>query len=64
LEHQVSFESELSVGSEHKKKGTDIIPDKRRLSLLINMASKREIVLPEFQRNFVWRRDDICAYYR
>jgi len=37
----------------------DIIPDKKRLSLLVNMASKGEIVLPEFQRNFVWRRDDI-----
>lgn len=37
----------------------DIIPDKKELSLLVNMASKGEIVLPEFQRNFVWRRDDI-----
>ena len=37
----------------------DIIPDKKRLSLLVDKASKGEIVLPEFQRNFVWRRDDI-----
>jgi len=39
----------------------DITPAKKRLSLLMDMASKGEIVLPEFQRNFVWRRDDITA---
>lgn len=37
----------------------DIIPDKKQISLLVDMASKGGIVLPEFQRNFVWRRDDI-----
>ena len=34
-------------------------PDNQQLLDLINYARKGKIVLPQFQRNFVWGRDDI-----
>ena len=37
----------------------EITPDKRRLVDLVEKAESGEIMLPEFQRNFVWSRDDI-----
>ena len=37
----------------------DISTDKKELVDLVKKAEKGEIVLPEFQRNFVWGRDDI-----
>ncbi|MGC7847672.1 GmrSD restriction endonuclease domain-containing protein [Desulforudis sp. 1088] len=37
----------------------DITPDKKRLLDLVERARSGEIVLPEFQRNFVWTRDDV-----
>lgn len=37
----------------------DITPDKKGLMLLVDKATAGQIVLPEFQRNFVWGRDDI-----
>lgn len=37
----------------------DITPDKKRLLDLVNRAQSGEIALPEFQRNFVWTRDDV-----
>ena len=37
----------------------EITPDKKGLMGLVRRASDGEIVLPEFQRNFVWSRDDI-----
>lgn len=36
-------------------------PDNQELLDLINFARKGKIVLPQFQRNFVWGRDDITA---
>ncbi|MFC2172116.1 DUF262 domain-containing protein [Acidobacteriota bacterium] len=37
----------------------EITPDTKNLLDLVNKASTGEIVLPQFQRNFVWSRDDI-----
>ena len=37
----------------------DITPDKKELLPLVKKAAAGEILLPEFQRNFVWGRDDI-----
>ncbi|MFZ5898141.1 MAG: GmrSD restriction endonuclease domain-containing protein [Bacillota bacterium] len=37
----------------------DITPDKKRLLDLVERARSGEIALPEFQRNFVWTRDDV-----
>lgn len=37
----------------------DITPDKKRLLDLVGRARSGEIALPEFQRNFVWTRDDV-----
>jgi len=37
----------------------EITPDKKSLMGLVRRASNGAIVLPEFQRNFVWSRDDI-----
>ena len=37
----------------------EIIPDKKKLVSLIEKAKSGEIVLPQFQRYFVWSRDDI-----
>jgi hypothetical protein len=36
-------------------------PDNQLLLELVNDARKGKIVLPQFQRNFVWSRDDITA---
>lgn len=37
----------------------DISTDKKELIDLVKKAQRGEIVLPEFQRNFVWDRDNI-----
>lgn len=37
----------------------DITPDKKKLLDLVERARNGEIALPEFQRNFVWTRDDV-----
>jgi hypothetical protein len=37
------------------------IPDNEKLLDLVDEARKGKIVLPQFQRNFVWSRDDITA---
>lgn len=37
------------------------IPDNQKLLDLIQGARKGKIVLPQFQRNFVWSRDDVTA---
>lgn len=37
----------------------DITPDKKRLLDLVERARSGDIALPEFQRNFVWTRDDV-----
>jgi len=37
----------------------DITPDKKRLLDLVERAGSGEVALPEFQRNFVWTRDDV-----
>ena len=37
----------------------EIIPDKKKLVSLIEKSKSGEIVLPQFQRYFVWSRDDI-----
>jgi uncharacterized protein with ParB-like and HNH nuclease domain len=36
-------------------------PDNEKLLELIDDARKGKIALPQFQRNFVWSRDDITA---
>lgn len=36
-------------------------PDNEKLLDLVEQARKGKIVLPQFQRNFVWNRDDITA---
>lgn len=37
----------------------EITPDKQKLLSLVEGARKGKIALPQFQRNFVWSRDDI-----
>ncbi len=37
----------------------EISTDKKELNILVKKSIKGEIVLPQFQRNFVWARDDI-----
>lgn len=37
------------------------IPDNQQLIDLIGYARRGRVVLPQFQRNFVWSRDDITA---
>jgi len=38
----------------------EIIPDKKKLLDLVNRSVAGEVALPQFQRNFVWARDDIA----
>ena len=37
----------------------EIGTDKKKLLSLVEKAQSGEIVLPQFQRNFVWTRDDL-----
>ncbi len=42
----------------------DIIPDKRKLVGLVEQAHKGELCLPDFQRSFVWERDEVADLLR
>lgn len=42
----------------------EIIPDKRKLIGLVEQAQSGELCLPDFQRNFVWRRDEVADLLR
>jgi hypothetical protein len=42
----------------------ELIPDKRKISGLIEQAYNGKLCLPEFQREFVWRRDEVADLLR
>lgn len=42
----------------------DIIPDKRKLVGLVEQAYEGKLCLPDFQRDFVWRRDEVADLLR
>lgn len=42
----------------------EIIPDKRRVVGLVEQAHSGKICLPNFQRDFVWRRDEVADLVR
>ena len=42
----------------------DIIPDKRKVVGLVEQAYKGEICLPNFQRDFVWTREEVADLMR
>src|SRR5687768_14440420 len=42
----------------------ELIPDKRKLVGLVEQAAEGKICLPEFQRDFVWRRDEVADLLR
>jgi hypothetical protein len=42
----------------------DIIPDKRKVVGLVEQAHRGEICLPNFQRDFVWTRDEVADLVR
>src|SRR2546428_72063 len=42
----------------------ELIPDKRKLVGLIEQARDGKVCLPEFQRDFVWRRDEVADLLR
>lgn len=42
----------------------DIIPDKRKVVGLVEQAYKGEICLPNFQRDFVWTREERQGTFR
>lgn len=42
----------------------EIIPDKRRIVGLIEQAYDGKICLPDFQRDFVWKRDEVADLIR
>lgn len=42
----------------------NIIPDKRKLVGLIEQALEAKLCLPDFQRDFVWRRDEVADLLR
>jgi len=42
----------------------DIIPDKRKLVGLVEQAKDGKLCLPDFQRDFVWRRDEVAELLR
>jgi Protein of unknown function DUF262 len=42
----------------------DIIPDKRRVVSLVEQAAEGKLCLPDFQRDFVWRRGEIADLLR
>lgn len=46
------------------KVGMEIIPDKRRMVDLVAQAYEAKICLPNFQRDFVWPRDQVADLLR
>jgi len=42
----------------------EIIPDKRKLVGLVEQAHQGRLCLPNFQRDFVWRRDEVADLLR
>lgn len=42
----------------------NIIPDKRKLVGLIEQAQEGKLCLPDFQRDFVWKRDEVADLLR
>lgn len=42
----------------------DIIPDKRRLIGLVEQTQHGKLCLPQFQRDFVWTREEIADLLR
>lgn len=42
----------------------ELIPDKRKLVGLVEQAHEGKLCLPEFQREFVWRRDEVADLLR
>lgn len=42
----------------------EIIPDKRKLVLLVEQASEGKLCLPDFQRDFVWPRHEVAELLR
>ena len=42
----------------------DITPDKRKLVSLVEQAQQGDLCLPEFQRDFVWPRDQVADLVR
>src|SRR5438552_12370224 len=42
----------------------EIIPDKRKMVGLVEQAHEGKLCLPNFQRDFVWRRDEVADLLR
>ena len=42
----------------------DIIPDKRKVTGLVEAAHEGKICLPNFQRDFVWTREEVADLVR
>ena len=42
----------------------EIIPDKRRVVGLVEQAHEGKICLPNFQRDFVWTREEVADLVR
>lgn len=42
----------------------EIIPDKRKVVLLVEQAYEGKLCLPNFQRDFVWRREEVADLIR
>ena len=53
-----------TVDLPHRLAIVDIIPDKRKVVGLIEQAHEGKICLPNFQRDFVWTRDEVADLVR
>ena len=42
----------------------ELFPDKRNLVNIIEQARKGAVCLPEFQREFVWKREEVADLLR
>ena len=42
----------------------EIIPDKRKIVGLVEQAYEGKLCLPNFQRDFVWRREEVADLVR
>src|ERR1700740_835246 len=42
----------------------EIIPDKRKVVLMVEQAVEGKICLPNFQRDFVWTREEVADLVR
>src|SRR5262245_64735466 len=58
------YSSQRGAGQTRRGTAVEIIPDKRRVVGLVEQAHEGKICLPNFQRDFIWTREEVADLVR